>query len=94
MRGATYFRELPTSDILTSHVSISHHRTGWQRDINVVYPIDRLNEPAAEGVIGSVAAANYSVLGSTDPTLMDESADAISTRLLRGGVDAVLLCPV
>jgi D-proline reductase (dithiol) PrdB len=98
MRGATDFRELPASlpagDILMSHASISHDRTGWQRDINVVYPIDRLKELAAEGTIGSVATANHSVLGSTDPTLMDETADAISTRLLRDGVDAVLLCPV
>jgi D-proline reductase (dithiol) PrdB len=98
MRGATDFRELPASlpsgDILMSHVSISHDRTGWQRDINVVYPIDRLKELAAEGTIGSVATANYSVLGSTDPALMDETADAISTCLLRDGVDAVLLCPV
>jgi D-proline reductase (dithiol) PrdB len=77
-----------------SHVSTSHDRTGWQRDINVVYPIDRLKELAAEGTIGSVATANYSVLGSTDPALMDETADAISTCLLRDGVDAVLLCPV
>lgn len=98
MRGATDFRELPaslpTGNILMSHVSISHDRTGWQRDINVVYPIDRLKELAAEGTIGSVATANYSVLGSTDPTLLDETADDISTCLRRDGVDAVLLCPV
>ena len=98
MRGAADFRalpaSLPTGDILMSHVSISHDRTGWQRDINVVYPIDRLNELAADGTIGSVAPVHYSVLGSTDPTLMDDTAAAIAARMRADGVDAALLCPV
>ena len=46
------------NDILISHVSINFDRAGSQRDINVVYPIDRLRELAAEGVIGSVADAH------------------------------------
>jgi len=46
------------SDILMSHVSINHDRTGFRRDLNVVYPIDRLRELAAEGVIGGVAETN------------------------------------
>ena len=36
-------------DLLLSHVSINFDRAGWQRDINVVYPIDRLRDMAAAG---------------------------------------------
>jgi hypothetical protein len=39
----------------------------FQEDWNVVFPLDRLNELAAEGTIGSVAATHYSFMGATDP---------------------------
>ena len=98
MPGSAEFRELPVSlpagDILMSHVSVNFDRTGWQRDINLVYPIDRLRELAAEGVIGSVGDMHFSVLGSTDPKLMEETADSISARMKRDRIDAVLLSPV
>ena len=50
---------MPASDILMSHVSINFDRAGFQRDLNVVYPIDRLRELAAEGVIGGVAETHF-----------------------------------
>jgi D-proline reductase (dithiol) PrdB len=96
--GSAEFRELPASlaadEILMSHVSINYDRTGWQRDINTIFPIDRLRELAAEGVIGSVADVNFSVMGSTDPKLMEETADSISARMKRDRIDAVLFSPV
>jgi D-proline reductase (dithiol) PrdB len=96
--GTAEFRELPLSlvpaDMLMSHISINFDRTGAQRDINVAYPIDRLKELASEGVVGSLADTHYSVMGSTDPKTMTETADAISGRLKQESVDAVLLCPV
>ena len=96
--GSAEFSELPASlplgDILMSHVSINYDRTGWQRDINVVYPIERLRELAEAGVIGSLADTNYSVMGSTDPKLMEETADSIAARMKRERIDAVLFSPV
>ena len=59
-----------------------------------MHPVDRLTELAAEGLIGSVAPTHFSVMGSTDPAAMVESADAIAQALHADGVDAVLLCPV
>ena len=56
---------MPAGDILTSHVSINFDRAGFQRDLNVIYPIDRLRELAAEGVIGGVAETHFTVMGST-----------------------------
>ena len=85
---------VPTSDILISHVSINFDRTGFQRDVNVVYPIDRLRELAAEGVIGGVAETHFTVMGSTDPACMTEAADQIAGQLRQERIDAVLLSPV
>lgn len=84
----------PTDDILVSHVSINFDRAGFQRDLNVVYPIDRLRELAAEGVIGGVADTHYTVMGSTDPAGMAGSANAIAARLRAENVDSVVLSPV
>jgi D-proline reductase (dithiol) PrdB len=96
--GSGEFRELPADlppgDILMSHVSINFDRSGWQRDPNAVYPLDRLRELATDGVIGSVARTHYSVMGSTDPQAMAASADAVATRMRAEGVDAAILSPV
>jgi len=96
--GSGEYRAVPgtwdSGDILTSHVSINFDRAGFQRDINVVYPIDRLRELAAEGVIGSVADTHYAVMGSTDPAAMVEAADGIAAALLADHCNAVVLAPV
>jgi D-proline reductase (dithiol) PrdB len=73
---------------------INFDRTGWQRDINIVYPIDRMRELAAEGVIGAVADINFTVLGATEPMKMLESVESIAARVKRDQIDSVLLCPV
>lgn len=86
--------DLPPGEILMSHVSINFDRSGWQRDLNVAYPIDRLRELAAEGVIGEVASTHYSVMGSTDPQAMAASADAIAAQMRAEGVGGAILCPV
>ena len=84
----------PADQILISHVSINFDRSGFQRDLNVVYPIDRLRELAAEGVIGGVAETHYTVMGSTDPAGMSQAADQIAGQLKQERIDAVLLTPV
>ncbi len=98
LHGTPEFRELPsslpTSDIRMSHVSINFDRAGFQRDINVAYPIDRLRELANEGVIGSVADTHYSVMGSTDPATMTETVAALVARLRHDRVTAALFLPV
>lgn len=96
--GTAEFRELPSAlapaDMLMTHISINFDRIGFQRDVNIAYPIDRLRELAAEGVIGSVAPTHYSVMGSTDPATMSATADGIVRRLKQEDVDSVLLSPV
>lgn len=96
--GSGDYRALPTDlapgEILMSHVSINFDRSGWQRDHNVAYPVDRLRELAGAGEIGAVAATHYSVMGSTDPQAMAASAEAIAERMRAEGVGAAVLVPV
>ena len=67
--GATDYRvipgDTPAAELLMSHVSVNYDRSGFQEDLNVVFPLDRLRELAAEGVIGSVAAFHYSFMGAS-----------------------------
>jgi D-proline reductase (dithiol) PrdB len=92
------FRAIPGTtrpdQLLMSHISINYDRTGFQEDWNVVFPLDRLGELAAEGAIGSVAATHYSFMGATDPVLMEDYAREVAGRLKQDKVDAVILSPV
>ncbi len=96
--GSGEYRAVPASwnsaDILMSHVSINFDRAGFQRDINVVLPVDRLRELVAEGSIGSVAATHFTVMGSTDPAAMAEAADGMAAAMKADKVNAVVLTPV
>ena len=86
--------DMQASDILMSHVSISFDRAGFQRDLNVVYPVDRLRELVAEGVIAGMADTNFTVMGATDPAGMTGTADQIAGQLRQERIDSVLLSPV
>lgn len=92
------FRAIPGStspdQLLMSHISINYDRNGFQEDWNVVFPLDRLNELAAEAAIGSVAAMHYSFMGATDPVQMEGYAREVAGRLKQDKVDAVILSPV
>ena len=96
-RDADY-RAIPSAvlatDLLCSHISINFDRTGFQEDWNVVFPLDRLGELAAEGAIGSVAATHYSFMGATDPVQMVDGAREVAGNLKADNVDAVLLTSV
>ncbi|MGA8498875.1 MAG: glycine/sarcosine/betaine reductase selenoprotein B family protein [Xanthobacteraceae bacterium] len=86
--------ETPADQILMSHVSVNFDRTGFQRDINVVFPVERLRAMAAAGAIGSVATTHYSFMGASDPRAMEANARSVAGRLKSDSVDAVLLTPV
>jgi hypothetical protein len=81
-------------NVTVAHASANFDRAGVAADLNVVYPIDRLRELAAEGVIGGVAETHFTVMGSTDPAGMTEAAEQIAGQLRQERIDAVLLSPV
>lgn len=96
--GDADYRVLPGGvrggDLLMSHISVNYDRSGFVEDANVVFPIDRLRELAAEGAIGSVADFHYSFMGATDPAKMEAPAAEVAGHLKADRVDAVLLTPV
>ena len=96
--GATEIRPVPASlpagEILTSHPSIAHDRSGFQRDLNVVHPVDRLRELAEAGVIAGAADTHYTFMGSSDATQMADAADQIAGQLRQERIDSILLSPV
>jgi len=97
-RSADY-RVIPGSvagkDLVMSHTSVNFDRTGFQRDANVVFPIDRLRELEAEGAIGSLGAYHYAFNGAyMEPDGYREKAREVAALLKGDNVDAVLLVPV
>jgi len=96
--GASDYRLIPretaSKDLVMSHISTNFDRSGFQMDINLVFPLDRLCELADAGFIGSVASYHYSFMGATDPSAMKETAENLAGILNKDGVDAVLLVPV
>ena len=96
--GEGDYRVIPgdtaAGDIVMSHESPNFDRTGFQADINIVLPIERLREMAADGEIGSVADLHYSFMGGTDPEYMETTAHELARHLTADKVDAVLLVPV
>ena len=97
--GAGDYRIIPSDceaqDLVMSHVSVNFDRTGFQEDLNVVFPIDRLRDMATDGEIGSFANYHYSFMGGgTHPAWMRESAATVARLLRDDGVTVVLLVPV
>ena len=86
--------DISAGDLVMTHISTNFDRTGFQRDWNVVFPLDRLKELALEGIIGSSAAYHYSFMGAADPAAMEPAARNLATLLKGDRVDAVLLVPV
>lgn len=81
-------------DVIMSHISTNFDRTGFARDLNVVFPLDRLDELAANGQIDSVARYHYSFMGATAPDAMEATARSLAKTLMRDEVNTVLLAPV
>ena len=98
-KGDSSYRVLPrctpAPEIIQSHTSIGFDHTGIYRDINVTYPIDRLEELREQGVIGSLADNYYSFMGAIrDATeLATETGPEVARRMLDEGVEVVFLTP-
>lgn len=86
--------DISANDLVMSHISTNFDRSGFQQDWNLVFPLDRLKELAAQGLVGSVAAFHYAFMGAADPKEMEDSARKLSTLLKKDKVNALLLVPV
>lgn len=98
-QGDTSYRPLDRADrnLVLGHWSPNFDRTGFQIDLNVVYPIDRLEELAAAGVIGDVAPRHYAFAGNQPDTVSElrlDTGPACAADMKADGVDVVILTPV
>jgi D-proline reductase (dithiol) PrdB len=95
--GDYTFRRVPAT---ASPADLAIHQLkyptdGARRDLNVIFPIERLRELAAEGVLGGLTPDFFSFIGyNMDPerlerTLAEDLADAVQAV----GADIALLCP-
>jgi D-proline reductase (dithiol) PrdB len=87
-------KECTAKDLVMTHISTNFDRTGFQQDWNVVFPLARLRELAADNTIGSVADYHYSFMGAADPAYMENGARKLAGLLHGDRVDAALLVPV
>ena len=94
-----HFETLPNDarHLKLGHLSPNFDRAGFAADLNVVYPVDRLQELADQGVIGSVANYHYAFAGNQPEGLSAlrlDTGPACAQKMIEDGVDVVLLTPV
>lgn len=85
----------PFPDLMITHDYYDH--TDADKDINIVFPAERLREFEKEGLIGRAANRHYSfmghIIGRHIPTLVNKNAPEIARALKNDHVDIVLLTP-
>lgn len=88
-------RDTPKEQLMITHDYYDHKDA--DKDINIVFPIDRLKELKEAGEIDSIAETNFGFMGHVDVghiyTLINETAPAVAEKLKAQDVDAVLLTP-
>jgi len=95
LAGDTGYRVVPNSaaatDMMVSHGG--YDNADVNKDINCMFPVDRLNELVAEGFIGSAAPNHYGFMGGggDQEAFARDTGPRIAKRLLDEGVDAVVL---
>ena len=96
--GVGEYRIIPNNlninDLIMSHVSTNFDRTGYHQDLNVMLPIDRLNELKKAGKVGEVADYHYSFMGATPPMAQETVSKDLAKILKADGVNGVVLAGV
>jgi D-proline reductase (dithiol) PrdB len=82
-------------DYVITHDYYDHRDA--EKDLNIVFPVTRLKEMAADGIVGSVARHHFSFMGHTKGShlddLLENYAPQVAARFVQDHVDAVLLTP-
>ena len=97
--GDPTFREIPAGtspkDLGITHDYYDH--TDADRDINVVFPIERVLELKNSGEIGDVNHRHFSFMGHIKnphiSTLLNDTAPRVASALKTDGVDIAILTP-
>jgi D-proline reductase (dithiol) PrdB len=97
--GDASFRVIPGAAALGALTITHDYYDHWaaDRDVNCVFPLERLRELAAAGGIGRVAPRHIGtmghILGPEERRLVTETAPAIAQLLVDDGVDYALAAP-
>lgn len=95
LAGDFTFRKVPgdtnTDDLMVSHGGYDNGDVN--KDVNCMFPLDRLKELAKEGFIGSVAPTHIGFMGGggNQQKFREETGPAIAKILKDENVDAVLM---
>lgn len=83
-------------DLVVGHWSPNFDASGVAADLNVVFPIDRLEELAQDGTIGAVANVHLSYAGNQFDLaqIQQDGGPAGAAFLKKEEVDVVILTPV
>jgi hypothetical protein len=85
-------RDYPRERLWISHPSYDY--SAAKKDVNVLFPLDRFAELERDGVIGELAAENYSYMGMCIPERIESHlVPPLVDALRQQDVDAVLLTP-
>ncbi len=95
--GDYTFRRVPTT---ASPADLEIHQLkyptdGARRDLNVIFPIERLQELAAEGAVGGLTPSFFSFIGyNMDPERLERTlAEDLAAAVVADGAEAALLSP-
>lgn len=97
--GDPTFREIPAdtacSDLVITHNYYDH--SDAQKDINIVFPMERVRTLVSAGDIGGVNHRHFSfmghIMGPRLKTLITETAPRVARMLKMDEVDIVILTP-
>ncbi|MFQ5702592.1 MAG: glycine/sarcosine/betaine reductase selenoprotein B family protein [Gemmatimonadales bacterium] len=97
--GDATYRVIP-EDVAVTDLRITHDyydHGAADRDVNCVFPLERLREMAREGILGATAPRHVGfmghILGSERGKLVARSAGEIAELFAADGVDIVLASP-
>jgi D-proline reductase (dithiol) PrdB len=95
--GDYSFRRVPSAssvDELEIH-QLKYPTAGAHRDLNVIFPIERLRELAADGVIGGLTEHFFTFIGyNMDPERLERTlAEDIAAAVSDEGADIALAAP-
>ena len=89
------FRAIPrnasSADLCITHGAYDHRDAS--RDPNLVFPLERLFELEAAGIVGRVADVHYGFGFVQDPRDLLALGHQVGKLLARAGVDLVVLVP-
>jgi len=95
LAGDTTYRVVPndakTSDMMVSHGGYDNGDVN--KDINCMFPIDRLNEIVKSGFIRAAGSFHYTFMGGggNQEVFINETGPEIAQKLKEDGVDAVVM---